>query len=96
MTLFQVPEIVFYPGHSSNEISGIDPESTEKSLGVAYAELEMECVTEEDAGIYTCVANQEDKSQTVETEVHVVSKSHLILSQSLNFSKKIPHVLILN
>jgi len=71
--IIKVPEIVFYPGHSSNEISGIDPESTEKSLGVAYAELEMECVTEEDAGIYTCVANQEDKSQTVETEVHVVS-----------------------
>jgi hypothetical protein len=34
---FQVPKIVFYPGHESNEISAISKEEAEKSLGVATA-----------------------------------------------------------
>ena len=76
----QVPEIVFYHGHDSNEISGIagiageNSEAAKKSLAVAHAKLELECITEEDAGFYQCVAGQGDKVDTVGTEVHVVSK----------------------
>jgi len=71
--VIKVPKIVFYPGHESNEISAISKEEAEKSLGVATAKLELECITEEDAGFYQCVASQGDKVDTVGTEVHVVS-----------------------
>jgi len=71
--VIKVPEIVFYPGHGSNEISGITQEEAEKSLGVAHAKLELECITEKDAGFYQCVASQGNKVDTVGTEVHVVS-----------------------
>ena len=73
--IFQVPEIVFYPGHGSNQISGITQEEAEKSLGVAHAKLELECISEKDAGFYQCVASQGDKVDTVMTEVRVASKS---------------------
>jgi len=77
--VIKVPEIVFYHGHDSNEISGIagiageNSEAAKKSLAVAHAKLELECITEEDAGFYQCVAGQGDKVDTVGTEVHVVS-----------------------
>lgn len=71
--VIKVPKIVFYPGHESNDISAISKEEAEKSLGVATAKLELECITEEDAGFYQCVASQGDKVDTVGTEVHVVS-----------------------
>jgi len=72
--IIKVPEIMLYSDHGSNEISGFsETENDEKSLGVAYAELDLECVGQEDAGFYTCVASQGDKTETVETEVHVVS-----------------------
>ena len=41
--------------------------------------LELECITEEDAGFYQCVASQGDKVDTVGTEVHVVSKFNISL-----------------
>merc|ERR1719273_1569872 len=71
--VIKVPEIVFYPGHGSNQISGITQEEAEKSLGVAHAKLELECISEKDAGFYQCVASQGDKVDTVMTEVRVAS-----------------------
>lgn len=65
---------MFYPGYGSNEISGTAAEGAEKSLGVARAKLELDCVSEKDAGFYECVAIQGKKTQSVATELHVVSK----------------------
>lgn len=74
--VIKVPEIVFYPGHGTNQIGEVS-QGQDKSLGVATAKLELECISEEDAGFYECVASQGQKTETVATEVHVVSKSQL-------------------
>ena len=51
-----------------------EAESEEKSLGVAHAKLSLDCLTEADAGYYECVAEQGQKTESVASEVHVVSK----------------------
>lgn len=71
--VIKVPEIVFYPGYGSNSMSEEEAESAEKSLGVAHAKLELECLTEADAGYYECVAEQGQKTESVASEVHIVS-----------------------
>lgn len=71
--LVKVPEISFYPGHGSNQIAGASKEAEDKSLGVTIAKLELECVSEADAGFYECVASQGEKTESVGTEVHVAS-----------------------
>ena len=48
--------------------------SEEKSLGVAHAKLSLDCLTEAAAGYYECVAEQGQKTESVASEVHVVSK----------------------
>ena len=65
---------MLYPGYGSNEVSAAATEGAEKSLGVARAKLELDCVSEKDAGFYECVAIQGKKAQSVATELHVVSK----------------------
>lgn len=74
--VIKVPEIVFYPGHGTNQIGETgQAQGLDKSLGVAIAKLELECISEEDAGFYECVASQGQTTETVGTEVHVVSNS---------------------
>ena len=73
--VIKVPEIVFYPGYGDAAgISEETAESEEKSLGVAHAKLELDCLTEADAGYYECVAEQGAKTESVASEVHIVSE----------------------
>lgn len=72
----KAPKVMFHPGHELFQIAQGPKNSDEeeqKSLGVAIAKLELGCVTEADAGYYECVATQGENTESVSTEVHVVS-----------------------
>jgi len=72
--IIKIPEIFFHPDYVSNSLSATqEAESEEKSLGVAHAKLSLDCLTEADAGYYECVAEQGQKTESVASEVHVVS-----------------------
>ena len=72
--VIKVPEIVFYPGYGPEETAEEEAQSAEKSLGVAHAKLDLDCLSEADAGYYECVAEQGAKTESVASEVHIVSK----------------------
>ena len=64
---------MLYPGLSSNQVQEQEIQN-KKSLAVTHAKLELDCVTQNDAGFYECVASQGEKTETVATEVRVASK----------------------
>jgi hypothetical protein len=75
--IVKLPEVMFYPG--GLDLQGSIPEDQDKALAVAHAKLELDCVTAKDAGFYQCVASQGPKTESVGTEVHVVSESTVFL-----------------
>ena len=72
---YKVPEILFYPSLGFDPIKE-ETKQDETSLAVAHAKLELDCVTEKDAGYYECVASQgKTSTKTVGVEVRVASSS---------------------
>ena len=69
--------------HSSSLLRNFDQRDLgfEDSLGETISHLSLDCVSENDAGYYECVAhNSNGQKTTVGTEVNVVSKSLYFVS----------------
>jgi hypothetical protein len=45
-----------------------------ESMSETKSRIEIDCISQEEAGLYECVARNDKKKATVSTEVHVVSK----------------------
>jgi len=84
--LIKVPEILFYPGLSSYSVQ----EQDETSLAVAHSKLELDCVTEKDAGYYECVASQGKATETVGVQVRVASYARGSSCQPLSMTTTPP------
>eukprot|EP00094_Tigriopus_californicus_P008864 TCALIF_08545-PA protein Name:"Similar to ImpL2 Neural/ectodermal development factor IMP-L2 (Drosophila melanogaster)" AED:0.95 eAED:0.95 QI:0/0/0/0.16/1/1/6/0/315 len=65
------PLVNEYPQHSLSE--GDYGEFSLESLGETRSLINIDCVSEQDAGLYECVAHTNDKKTSVGTDVHVVS-----------------------
>jgi len=59
-----------------------------ESLSEVKSKIHLNCLSERDAGLYECVAQNEEGRQAVQTEVHVVSEcfSDKCFSQNLSFN----------
>lgn len=73
LPLIQVPKITYHPLHPLYGTQKTPTSQVEQSMALAYAKLELDCITPEDAGFYECVASNGKKSQRFATEVHVAS-----------------------
>jgi hypothetical protein len=74
--LVEVPQITLHPLHPMYSIYGSSPSAQvqdPKSMALAYAKLELDCVSPQDAGLYECRASNGQKSMDFATEIHVAS-----------------------
>ena len=83
--------------HSSSVLRNLDQRDSgfEDSLGETISHLSLDCVSENDAGYYECVAhNSNGQKTTVGTEVNVVSKLIFVLPCKLKNAKLLRMLLI--
>lgn len=71
--LIQVPKITYHPMHPLYGTDKTPDTQVEQSMALAYAKLDLDCVTPADAGFYECVASNGKTTQRFATEVHVAS-----------------------
>eukprot|EP00095_Tigriopus_kingsejongensis_P011680 maker-scaffold59_size442576-snap-gene-3.31 protein:Tk11680 transcript:maker-scaffold59_size442576-snap-gene-3.31-mRNA-1 annotation:"neural ectodermal development factor imp-l2" len=86
------PLIKEYPHKSFTE--GDYGEFALESLGETKSRINIDCVSESDAGLYECVAHTNDKKTSVGTEVHVVSfePNGCVPRHLMNFNNSPPQI----